>query len=156
MTIVFAIKAWFEKSVTFPKLGNIFLYSSRISLSVVNDIGAFKRQQEVNGKLFTGSGRFFEKSQVLVPLFGNRYFSSIFVYSDDHPRRGFDTAAKKKQQEISTWILFALSIKFNVKCSHLYRQGNLGVGLIYISFNIDSTTILKMYMNETGKKAKCK
>ena len=58
----------------------------------------------MNGKLFTGSGRFFEKSQVLVPLFGNRYFSSIFVYSDDHPRRGFDTVAKKKQQEISTKI----------------------------------------------------
>ena len=108
----------------------------------------------MNGKLFTGLGRFFEKSQLLVHLF--RYLSSIFVYSDDPPRRGFDTAAKKKQQEISTWILFALSIKFNVTCSHLYRQGNLGVGLIYISFNIDSTTILKIYMNETGKKAKCK
>lgn len=99
MTIVFAIKAWFEKSVTFPKLGNIFLYLSRISLSVVNDIGAFKRQQEVNGKLFTGLGRFFEKSQLLIPLFGNRYFSSIFVYSDDHPRRGFDTAAKKNNKK---------------------------------------------------------
>ena len=41
-------------------------------------------------------------------------------------------------------------------CSHLYRQGNLGLGLISISFNIDSTTILKIYMNETGKEAKCK
>lgn len=50
---------------------------------------------------------------------------------------------RKKQQEKGTWILFALSIKFNVTCSHLYRQGNLGVGLIYISFNIDSTTVLK-------------
>lgn len=49
-----------------------------------------------------------------------------------------------------------LAMKFNVTCSHLYRQGNLGVGLISISFNIDSTTILKIYMNETGKEAKCK
>ena len=110
----------------------------------------------MNGKLFTGLGRFFEKSQLLVPLFGNRYFSSIFVHSDDPPCRGFDTAAKKKQQEIGTWILSALSIKFNVTCSHLYRQGNLGVGLIYISINIYSTTILKVYMNETGEEAKCK
>ena len=58
---------------------------------------------------------------------------------------------RKKQQEKGTWILFALPIKFNVTCSHLYRQGNLGVGLIYISFNIDSTTVLQMYMNVTGK-----
>ena len=36
-----------------------------------------------------------ERSQLLFSLSGNRYFSSIFVYSDDHPRRGFDTAAKK-------------------------------------------------------------
>ena len=36
-----------------------------------------------------------ERSQMLFSLSGNRYFSSIFVYSVDHPRRGFDTAAKK-------------------------------------------------------------
>ena len=36
-----------------------------------------------------------ERSQLLFSLFGNRYFSSIFVYSDDHPCRGFDTATKK-------------------------------------------------------------
>ena len=36
-----------------------------------------------------------ERSQLLFSLSGNRYFSSIFVYSVDHPRRGFDTAAKK-------------------------------------------------------------
>ena len=37
---------------------------------------------------------------------------------------------RKKQQEKGTWILFTLSIKFNVTCSHLYRQGNLEAGLI--------------------------
>ena len=36
-----------------------------------------------------------ERSQLLFSLSGNRYFSSIFVYSVDHLRRGFDTAAKK-------------------------------------------------------------
>ena len=41
---------------------------------------------------------------------------------------------RKKQQEIGTWILFSFSFKFNLTFSHLYHHGNLGAGLINISF----------------------
>ena len=42
---------------------------------------------------------------------------------------------RKKQQEIGTWISFAFSFKLNLTSSHLYYQGNLGAGLINISFS---------------------
>ena len=58
---------------------------------------------------------------------------------------------RKKQHQIGTRILFAFSLKFNLTLSHLYYQGNLGAGLINISFSHDSTTILEMYMNVIGK-----
>ena len=58
---------------------------------------------------------------------------------------------RKKQHQIGTRILFAFSFKFNLTLSHLYYQGNLGAGLINISFSHDSTTILEMYMNVIGK-----
>ena len=58
---------------------------------------------------------------------------------------------RKKQHQIGTRILFAFSFKFNLTLRHLYYQGNLGAGLINISFSHDSTTILEMYMNVIGK-----
>ena len=44
---------------------------------------------------------------------------------------------RKNQQEIGIWNLFAFSFKFNLTFSQLYYQGNLGAGLITISFSND-------------------
>ena len=62
---------------------------------------------------------------------------------------------RKKQQEIGTRTLFAFSFKFNLTLCHLYYQGNLGAGLICISFGHDSTTILVMKMYVIGTETKC-
>ena len=42
---------------------------------------------------------------------------------------------RKNHQEMGTWILFSFFFKLNLTFSHLYYQGNLGAGLINISFS---------------------
>ena len=70
---------------------NLIISSTFIFLSFVDDPRFSDDHISSNDK----GRRPQERSQLLFSLSGNRYFSSIFVYSDDHPCRGFDTATKK-------------------------------------------------------------